>query len=197
MSTLNKIKVGNILYDIEDTQAREELKDKLNKNEMPDISNFATEEYVDNAIANIDIPSGGGNVYSYKQTITSEEEVNGIKIELPANINEHILLNFHFTFPNLETSFTLFSRCGNSYYKNWGDVVKRATGSPGSGANVFILDGQKGSFKTASYPENAHPSMPDTNFGDIPLSDITFYSSTSGVNFPAGTKVYFWGVYSK
>jgi hypothetical protein len=102
MSTLNKIKVADTIYDIEDKQAREELENKLNKTEIPtvptktselendsgfisevpeeyakktdipDISNFATEEYVDNAIANIDIPSGGssgGNVYSYKQTL--------------------------------------------------------------------------------------------------------------------------------
>lgn len=96
MSTLNKIKVGDTLYNLEDTEARtgllnkidkvegkglstndftdedktkldelsnyddteirEELNDKANKNEIPSVDGLATEEYVNNIIANL--PSG-------------------------------------------------------------------------------------------------------------------------------------------
>lgn len=57
MSTLNQIKVENEIYDIEDTQAREELIKKANKTDIPNIDGLASEEYVDNAVSNIDIPS--------------------------------------------------------------------------------------------------------------------------------------------
>ena len=58
MSTINKINIENEIYDLEDTQAREELKNKANKDDIPSIEGLATEEFVEKSLSNI--PSGSG-----------------------------------------------------------------------------------------------------------------------------------------
>lgn len=133
MSTLNKIKVGDTLYNLEDTEARtgllnkidkvegkglstndftdedktkldglsnyddteirEELNDKANKNEIPSIDGLATEEYVNNIIANL--PSGGGNGLNMPELIASgtmTEEARGITISLDNEGNSFELI---------------------------------------------------------------------------------------------------------
>lgn len=95
-----KTKLDNLLnYD--DTELRNELDNKANKNEIPSIEGLATEEYVDSAIANL--PSGGSssgggindNPMELINEITLKEEVQSVTITEDANGEPLELEDFH------------------------------------------------------------------------------------------------------
>lgn len=183
----------------------QDLSEFAKKTEIPSIDGLATEEYVDNAIANIDIPSGGegssggGNVSAFSYVFTSTEDLKIIILELPADLNKAIHFNIHITFPNVQTTFKLYSIFGN-YTIGFENVPV----SSKSAVNLYAIRHINSenlfasSFKTApDYPNNARPAMMQMTSLRVPSGSniVKFYSHTEGVLLPEGTTFEIWGVY--
>lgn len=89
MSKINKIKVDNVIYDIEDAEARE-LIDSLQKDfDDIDLTDYATKGYVDEQISNIEA-SGGSD---YELPIASSSTLGGIKVGANLSIDENGVLS--------------------------------------------------------------------------------------------------------
>ena len=99
MSTINQVEVENKIYDIEDKQAREDLKNKADKTEIPVIphiptktselendSKFVNETYVNEKIAEAEL--GGGDVDLSGLATKDELNKKADKTEIPTNISE-------------------------------------------------------------------------------------------------------------
>lgn len=135
MSTLNQIKVENTIYDIEDTQARRDLLNKVDKNEIPSINGLATEEYVDNAIANIDIPSGGESGYILEKTIIIEEDVNIVNVNFETSFNSLLIIyngrvnNAEDTLSNANASVSIKNTRNGSIFFNGDWAYVRGAGT--------------------------------------------------------------------
>ena len=239
MNTLNQIKVEEVIYDIEDTQARKELQNKADKNEIPkvitktselendsgfitehqDLSDYAkkneipsidglateeyVEDYVDNAIANIDIPSGGegggSNAFYFTQKL--EEDVWAVTIPFPVNFCKIVQFNIHCTFATVSEDISTQICVGGKYrnlgtiaagikafdlyalyYFNWGntDVAYYAYGYSSANNSADVC---RPSLSTLTSSFTAA-----TNRNDFSLQ------SKNGVKFPKGTRFEVWGV---
>lgn len=99
MSTINQVEVENKIYDIEDKQAREDLKNKADKTEIPVIphiptktselendSKFVNETYVNEKIAEAEL--GGSDVDLSGLATKDELNKKADKTEIPTNISE-------------------------------------------------------------------------------------------------------------
>lgn len=142
--------------------------------------------------------SGGGNANLCDFTVTSEQEVNGITVELPATLDKFYIINYRILFADGLTEKTaLYSRQGNQNYISLASLDV--------GIKEFNFFGMHYTDTKMHYGPssnsvlcNAYPKMPAANIS-ISNTDntVTFYSNTSGVNFPAGTSISVWGVYEK
>ena len=157
---------------------------------------------------------GGGNAEdgydgdcscgSYTMEIVLEEEVAAIQIDLPCNFSSILYGNFHFAIPDLTTQMSIYARMGHpsSHTKSFGNAVASDGGNNTTGVDVMVWRYMDGKYfysfnSQKNYPENTRPTNA-TGMGQCGDESMAiFYSNTSGVNFPAGTTINLWGVYSK
>lgn len=144
--------------------------------------------------------SGGGNASICNFTITAEQEVNGITVELPTTLNKFYIVEFCIVFGEVLTEkMALYSRQGGGSFHGYGTSLPENT----KAATVFGLRFSDeflhiGFNSAITYETNAYPKFSGMCMRISQTEKtITFYSHTSGVNFPAGTSISVWGVYEK
>ena len=139
---------------------------------------------------------GGGNASIFRTTVTSEEEVNGISVQLPAPISSFHEIYFRLSLSSgITENMALYIHAGE--YKNLGSL--------NSGTRSFTLSCRylsEGMFSLGTNSSsNANPSIPTIGtagnflYNIKGIKSLRFYSNTSGVNFPAGSSLNVWGVY--
>lgn len=143
------------------------------------------------------LPGGGGKTSIFRQSVTVEEEVRAFTVNLPATWDKILLFNIHITLGMIEKEFSLYSNVG-SKYTNWGAVP---VGND-VGVNIYGIlyhdqyfaaaFSTNGNSSYAAYPGGSQKAMGVVN----DRTDINFYSSTDGVDIPAGTIIEIWGLYS-
>lgn len=144
--------------------------------------------------------SGGGNANICNFTTTSEQEVNGITVELPTTLNKFYIVEFRIVFGEvLSQPMVLYSRQGSGSFYGYDTSLPKNT----KAATVFGLHFSDeflhiGFNSAITYEANAFAKFPGMCLRTSQTEKtITFYSNTSGVNFPAGTSISVWGVYEK
>lgn len=142
--------------------------------------------------------SGGGNANIC--TITAEQGVDGITVELPTTLNKFCIIEFRIVFGEvLLQPMALYSRQGSGNYHGYSTALPENT----KAATVFGLRFSDeylhiGFNSAITYEANAFAKIPSAALRISQTEKtITFYSNTSGVNFPAGTSISVWGVYEK
>ena len=154
-------------------------------------------EFADKLAA--DLPSGGGNANICNFTVTSEQEVNGITVELPTTLNKFYMINFHIQFASgLTGEMVLYSHQGDGYWKGYNDRLPEGTGEVSLFGLFYNKDYLTLGMRIAPFGVMVSPAMGDIA---LPVSQndktITFFSDTVGVNFPAGSSISVWGVYEQ
>lgn len=159
--------------------------------------------YVDDAIANIDLPTGvegGNNTFCYELTL--EEDVKTVNIPFPVNWGRMIQFNIHAMFPTaLSSNMAWQTNIGGSWNSHdaltpslkgldlygiryvWNDDWTMFSVGRNVANNAYDL-----AFPKASGDFRPNPGNNVNNFG--------LFSMTDGVLFPAGTKFDVWGVYA-
>lgn len=151
----------------------------------------------------VDVPEGdgsGGSCDALQMTITLEEAVNTVTVTLPCTLDKLLIANIHFKLPNLSSALKLYAIFG-SQTKGFTEV-SAATGGSASGADIYILKHYDDMFMcsyaaAANYANNARVGTINQTISYSVSNEIRFYSNTSGVDFPAGTQLTIWGVYTK
>jgi hypothetical protein len=143
--------------------------------------------------------SGGGNANICNFTVTSEQEVNGITVELPTTLNKFYVINFHIQFASgLTGEMVLYSNQGDGYWKCYNDRLPEGARDVSLFGLFYSREYLNLGMRIAPFGALASPAM-----GDIALNvsqndkTITFFSHTAGVNFPAGSSISVWGVYEQ
>lgn len=150
----------------------------------------------------IDVPSGsggsgGGNASICNFTITAEQAVNAITVELPSTFDKFYALNFFIEFPGgLTEPINLYSD------RNRKDTAGYGILAVGTTVCCLSFSGYRDNrinygFRSASAGAN-YPNTTNQNGSLSPNGNsITFYSKEETVNFPVGTRIDVWGVYKQ
>jgi hypothetical protein len=139
---------------------------------------------------------GGGNANICNITVKTEQEVNGIKLELPATLSKFYIVEFIIDFADglTEAAHLSFQQAGA--FHNFAAPLSINTRQ----AVVFGLrySDTRLYARMVSSTVTAYPDMPA---GDIRISNtdktITIRFEETDVYFPAGSSISVWGVYEK
>jgi hypothetical protein len=138
----------------------------------------------------------GGNANICNFTTTSEQEVNGIKLELPATLSKFYIVEFIIDFADGLTEAT------NLVFQQEDAFHFFASPLPANTKQAVVFGLRRSDTqldaRIISSTSIAFPNMPA---GSINISNtdktITICSYKSEVNFPAGTSISVWGVYEQ
>lgn len=146
----------------------------------------------------IDVPLSGGNTSICNFTITTEQDVNAITVELPTTFDKFYALNFFVEFPGgLTEPLNLYTHRNNG--KDHAGYGILAAGTVFYSLSFSGYRDNRMNFGYASVSAGGnYPKMPNANGYLSPnVNSITFYSKEETVNFPVGTRIDVWGVYKQ
>ena len=161
------------------------------------------QEITEQAAALVDVPEGGGSGSScdaFQMEITLEEAANAMTVTLPCTLDKLLIANCHFKMPNLASALRLYAIFGSNT-KGFTEVPA-VTGGSASGADIYLLKQYENMYMVsyaavANYANNARVGAISQTVDYSVSDEIRFYSNTSDVDFPAGTVLTIWGVYTK
>ncbi len=162
----------------------------------PDLTGYATEEYVNNAIANVPT-SGSKSTFHFLQVL--EEDVSVATITFPIALRELIHFNVHISFPHdLKSDLDVMSANLGGTWKNFGKLTATTKGI-NLNASYYHSVGETKYYALAQTTASNDSAVARPAVGNNTLSlgvskEMTFYTNNEGVPFPAGTVFDVWGV---
>ena len=170
----------------------------------PDLTGFATEDYVDNAIANIDIPTGGGSAeWELIADLTTTEEATLFSFDTPSGYKK---INIFFLY---QTSTT--NTANQMYYIRLNGLKQSSYQYGINGALLYqysktlnteveVFPEKYVTFHTARVQDNQWYNTPDLLDSKAltsriqSITKVEVGSENNKYTFGSGTRVIIWGV---